>query len=390
MRLLVCAGGTGGGVYPALAVLSAARGDAPGEAAGSHKALQDLQVLWVGSEGGMEADLVKRAGVPFQSIPAAGVHGVGWRALPGNLARLARGLLASLRILGEFRPDVLFFTGGYLAAPMAAAARLRSIRGKRPQILLFVPDIEPGLALKTLARFADWIAVSVEKSREYLPRRIPVHVTGYPTRPELRRWDKTSARKALNLVPDLPVLLVFGGSSGARSINRALFMALPELLPEMQVLHLSGRLDWGEVEAVRSQLSQNMSPDLLQRYQAYPYLHEEMAAALASADLALSRAGASCLGEFPLFGLPAILVPYPYAWRYQLVNAQYLQENGAAVIVADSELPDQLASTVHSLMFDRQKLADMAATMRSLAMPHAAQQIAGLIGSLATSGRGAK
>lgn len=338
----------------------------------------------------MEADLVTRAGAPFQSIPAAGVHGVGWRALPGNLARLARGFLASLRILGEFRPDVLFFTGGYLAVPMAMAARLRGWMGARPRILLFVPDIEPGLALKTLARFADWIAVSVENSKVYLPRRIPIHVTGYPTRPELRRWDKTSARKALNLAPDLPVLLVFGGSSGARSINRALFMALPELLPEMQVLHISGRLDWSEVEAVRSQLSHNISPDLLQRYQAYPYLHEEMAAALASADLALSRAGASSLGEFPLFGLPAILVPYPYAWRYQLVNAQYLQENGAAVIVADSDLPDKLASTVHSLMFDRHKLADMAAAMRLLAKPHAAQQIAGLIGSLATSGRGAE
>ncbi len=361
----------------------------PGVATESRKALEDLQVLWVASEGGMEADLVTRAGVALQSIPAAGVHGVGWRALPGNLARLARGLLASLRILGQFRPDVLFFTGGYLAVPMAVAARLRRLKGERSRILLFVPDIEPGLALKTLARFADWIAVSVEKSKEYLPRGIPIHVTGYPTRPELKGWDKTSAREALNLAPDLPVLLVFGGSSGARSINRALFAALPELLPEMQVLHISGRLDWSEAEAVQTQMSQQMPADILKRYRAYPYLHEEMAAALASADLALSRAGASCLGEFPLFGLPAILVPYPYAWRYQLINAQYLQERGAAVIIADNQLPTELVGAVRRLMHDDRKLANMTAAMRSLARPQAAQQIAGLIVSLATSGRGA-
>ncbi len=362
----------------------------PAGATVSHSALQDLQTLWVGSEGGMDAELVKRAGVPFESIPAAGVHGVGWRALPGNLARLWRGLLASLRILGEFRPEVLFFTGGYLAVPMAVAARLRGLWRERPRILLFVPDIEPGLALKALARLADWIAVSVETSRRYLPRRVPIYVTGYPTRPELAGWDKARGRKTLGLAEDLPVLLVFGGSSGARSINRALFTALPELLPEMQVVHISGRLDWSEVEQVQAELSLKVSPEVLGRYRAYPYLHEDMGAALAAADLALSRAGASCLGEYPLFGLPAILAPYPYAWRYQLVNAQYLQERGAALIIADSELSEKLVNTVRGLMQDKRKLADMGAAMRSLAKPDAAQQIAGLLGSLALSRRGAE
>ena len=195
---------------------------------------------------------------------------------------------------------------------------------------------------------------------------------------------------AASLIVILPVLVVFGGSSGARSINRALFAALPELLGEMQVVHISGRLDWSEVEAAQTRLAQDLAQDFVERYRAYPYLHEEMGAALASADLVASRAGASSLGELPLYGLPAVLVPYPYAWRYQMVNAQYLEKRGAAVIISDAELGSKLTGIVRDLMADHQRLAGMGAAMRSLAKPNAAQQIAGLLGSLATSERGAK
>jgi UDP-N-acetylglucosamine--N-acetylmuramyl-(pentapeptide) pyrophosphoryl-undecaprenol N-acetylglucosamine transferase len=114
-----------------------------------------------------------------------------------------------------------------------------------------------------------------------------------------------------------------------------------------------------------------------------------MGAALSAADLVLSRAGASCLGEYPLFGLPAILVPYPYAWRYQQVNAQYLERHGAAVIVRDQDLADQLVPQVRRLLDNPQKLAQMRSSMRDLAQPRAAQDIAGMVRSLATIGRGA-
>src|SRR3972149_5003149 len=112
VRLLICAGGTGGGVYPALAVHSALTSQHP-----------NVETLWVGGEGGMEEELVNRAGISYRSIPAAGVHGVGLRALPGNIAKLTRGVMASRRILREFKPDVLFFTGGFVAAPLAWAGR---------------------------------------------------------------------------------------------------------------------------------------------------------------------------------------------------------------------------------------------------------------------------
>ena len=366
MRLLICAGGTGGGVYPALTVLQASGNEAN-------------PVLWVGGEKGMEAELVTRLNIPFTGIPAAGVHGVGLRALPGNLVRLLRGMLASRRILKDFCPDVILFTGGYVAGPMALAAR-------HYPSLLYVPDIEPGLALKLLARFADCIAVTAEDSRAYFGRAKRLVVTGYPTRPELAAWTRESGRQKLGLNHDRPVLLVFGGSKGARSINQALLTAFPALLPHVQIVHISGQLDWDEVDAARRAL-----PFALQaHYHPFPYLHEEMGAALASADLALSRAGAASLGEYPLFGLPAILVPYPHAWRYQKVNADYLVHHGAAQIIEDQQLPQAMTSTVLNLLQDPNRLESMRQAMLSLARPQAASAIASLLGDLATAGKGAK
>ncbi len=349
-------------MYPALAVLHALKHQTP-----------DLETLWVGGAGGMEADLVGRARVPFESIPAAGLHGVGLRALPGNLWQLGRGFAAARRILRRFRPQALFFTGGYVAVPVALAAR--TLR-PRPRLVLYVPDIEPGLALKALARFADHIALTVEDSRKFFPPRIPATVTGYPIRPELTRWERPEARARFHLQEDIPALLVFGGSLGARSINRAVVRHLPALLKEMQIIHVTGQRDWEEVQ----QATQGLPLASLGRYHLHAYLHgEEMGAALAAADLVLSRAGASSIGEFPAFGLPAVLVPYPHAWRYQQVNASYLEQRGAALILPDAALENDLPSTLLPLARAPEKLAAMRRAMQNLATPQAAEHIGHLV-----------
>jgi UDP-N-acetylglucosamine--N-acetylmuramyl-(pentapeptide) pyrophosphoryl-undecaprenol N-acetylglucosamine transferase len=371
-------------VYPALAVLQSleseyesAQEDIDATAMVSRSFPPGVDVLWVGVEDGMEKDLIQRSGIPFETIPAAGVHGVGWRRLPGNMVLLAKGYGRSREILKRFKPDVLFFTGGFIAVPMAIA-------GARVPSLLYVPDIEPGLALKTLTHFTDQVAVTVEGSRKFLPRRAQVTVTGYPTRLDLKKWSLDEARKALDLAPGLPTLLAFGGSKGARSINRALIAALPELLSEMQVIHITGQLDWEE-----SAGSQNQLPDRLadkswsKRYHAFPYLHEKMGAALSAADLVLSRAGASILGEFPLFGLPAILVPYPYAWQYQKTNAQFLEDRGAAVILHDQELSPRLAAQVLELVRNKERRQRMRQAMQGLAQADAAKSISRLLLRLA-------
>ena len=345
-------------MYPALAVHSALAAKVP-----------DMDALWVGSQTGMEESLVKRQGLSFRSIPAAGVHGVGLATLPRNLTMLGRGVLAARRILNDFDPDVMFFTGGYVAVPVALA-------GRSIPTLLYVPDIEPGMALKSLARFADAIMVTTDQSQAYFNK--PVYEVGYPLRTDLAVWDRETANKHLGISGEAPVLLVFGGSLGAHSINMAVSKILRELLEKFEIIHLSGEKDWPFIK----DQPESLPAELASRYHALPYLHE-MGAALASADLVISRAGASCLGEYPLFGLPAILVPYPHAWRYQKVNADYLTRRGAAITLEDHRLNDDLLVTLNVLMENPNKLKAMRAAMFELSHPRAAEKIASALIELA-------
>jgi len=347
-------------VYPALAVHSALTSKKP-----------DVETLWVGGEGGMEEELVNRAGIPYRSIPAAGVHGVGLRALPGNIVKLARGVFASRRILREFNPDVLFFTGGFVAAPMALA-------GRDFPTALYVPDIEPGLSLKFLSRFADVITVTVSDSKKYFSRPERVIITGYPLRADLSDWSREKATQHFGLNAAKPTLLVTGGSKGAHSINTAILNHLNELLEVAQIIHVTGSLDWPIVENAAQQLPEQIKPF----YHAMPYLHE-MGAALVVADLVLSRAGASTLGEYPFFGLPAVLTPYPYAWRYQRVNADFLAGKNAAVILQDELLEDKLLPVVHDLLLNKYKIEAMRAAMKKISLPNAANVIASQLVELA-------
>lgn len=325
----------------------------------------------------MEASLVRRAGVPFAAVPAAGVHGVGLRALPGNLVRLGRGVVASRAIVRRFRPQALLVTGGYVGVPVGAAA------WGVPK-LAYVPDIEPALALRLLARLADVVAITTEETRAHLPAGKRVVITGYPTRPELKPIDKQVARQQLDLDPARPVLLVAGGSRGAHSINTAVWACLDRLLDKAQVIHITGERDWPKVDEVRARLA----PRRAQGYRPAAYLHEEMGAALAAADLVISRAGASILGEYPLFGLPAVLVPYPHAWRYQKVNADHLVRHGAALVVDDAALGRELEATVLELLDSPDRLAAMSAAARALATPQAAEAIAAELERLALTRRG--
>jgi len=322
----------------------------------------------------MEAELVTRRHIPYRSIPAAGIHGVGLRSLPGNLSQLYQGVRTSRKILKEFIPDVLFFTGGYVAAPMAYA-------GRKYPITLYIPDIEPGMALKFLAQFADSIALTAEESKAYFPKRKPTVVTGYPLRKDLKQIAQVNAKKSLNLSTSKPVVLIYGGSKGARSINQAVLTILSELLTKCQVVHVSGNLDWEEVDRAASSLD----GELRKNYFPFPYLHEEMGIALAAADLVVCRAGASTLGELPFYSLPAILVPYPYAWRYQKVNADHLVSTGGAVIIEDSQLKSSLLEKIKELLQDPSRLEKMAAAILAVSRPEAASQIANLI--ISTAGK---
>jgi len=340
-------------VYPGLAVVQALR-----EAT-------ELEVTYVGGQGGIEEALASRADVPFVGIPAGGLHGVRPERAAKNMIKLMRGWWAAFRLGRRERPSALFATGGYASVPVALAAW-----GLGVPIVVYLPDIEPGLAVRFISRLASKVAVTVEDSRAFLPER-KVVVTGYPLRVEFHEVEPEEAREALDLSPVEPVLLVMGGSRGARSINRALEGILEEVLEISQVVHLTGELDWPHVSAGRSELPGRLRT----RYRAFAYLHD-MGQALAAADLALCRAGASTLGELPFYGLPAVLVPYPHAWRYQRVNADWLTGRGAAVMLRDERLHDALLPTLRSLLTDRDRLDQMGACAAALSRPDAASRLA--------------
>jgi UDP-N-acetylglucosamine:LPS N-acetylglucosamine transferase len=363
---LVAAGGTGGGVYPAVAVAEALRRIAP-----------DAPLYFAGSVGGMERDLVPRellAGyVEVQSGP---LNGVSVRRAAISLVRLAVGVVQAWQLIGRIRPAALFLTGGWATFPTAIACWLR-----RVPIAIFLPDIEPALAIKLLSRLARIIMATTADSIAYFPHGVTVVETGYPLRTAILHAKRSDAIQRFELDPARKTLLVFGGSRGARSINTALDAILPDSLADgLQIIHISGELDWPTVQARCDALPAESKS----RYHAFAYLHsEDMGQALAAADLVVSRAGASVLGEFPHCGLPAILVPYPFAWRYQKVNADWLAGRGAAIRLDDEAMAAELLPTIRRLLAPKGQLNAMRRASAALARRGASEDIARKIIELA-------
>lgn len=317
----------------------------------------------------MEETLVERAGLKIELISAEGIRGKNPVAFGRGLWALAQGYRRSRQIIRRFRPEVLFVTGGYVCVPIALAAR-----GADLPVIIYLPDVEPGLAIKFLARLANRVAVTTVEAKQFFKPGLAV-VTGYPVRAELFAMQKQGqavARRELDLHGDLPVLLVLGGSRGARSINQAITNQIQDYLSVCQVVHVTGTLDEQWVWSRWAELPE----ELQARYHVWAYLHDKMMAALVAADLVVSRAGASVMGEFPAAGLPAVLVPYPHAGAHQMLNAQYLAQHQAALILDNADLNEKLKDTVLNLLKDPKKLAAMSQASQNLARPEAAACLA--------------
>lgn len=289
---------------------------------------------------------------------------------PRGVAVLALAAVRAILLVLSSRPRVTFGTGGYVSVPAAVASWLL-----RVPVILFLPDVVPGKAVRRLIPFTRKIAVTTEDSLRYLPAR-KVVVTGYPVRQEFVSATREQGRAHFDIPADATVLFITGGSLGARSLNTALAGCLPWLLQHGHVIHVAGTDRHAEALVV----TETLPAASRDRYHLFPFLQADgMAAAMAAADLCLCRAGASTLGELPATGTPAVLVPLPIAGVNQRANAEYLVAGGAAVMLDDNDLAEKLAPVLETLLTDRDQLDAMSIAARSLARPGAARSIADLI-----------
>ncbi len=290
-----------------------------------------------------------------------------------SMLKLALGTVKAFSLLGEFRPDVVVGTGGYTSAGVLLAAKLRGL-----PVVIHEQNSVPGRTNLLLAKIAKRVCVTFQDSTSSFPDG-KTSLTGLPVRPSIVTGvDKREARALLGLAPDKPVVLVTGGSQGARRLNDSVIEAAPRLLARgIQVLHLTGSKNYGDVMAKRPQSK---------GYVVAPYM-DDMSAAYSASDLVVSRSGASTIAEITVRGLPAIFVPYPFAHAdHQTKNAEAVANAGGAAIMMESALSsDGLADLILSLFADTAKLTVMAEKSKSLGKPDAAKEIVNIIQEVAQS-----
>jgi UDP-N-acetylglucosamine--N-acetylmuramyl-(pentapeptide) pyrophosphoryl-undecaprenol N-acetylglucosamine transferase len=371
MRVLISGGGTGGHIYPALSVATELRD--------TYKA----DILYLGSDDGLETELIPAAGFRFAHIKAGKLQRfVSWRTMKG-VARVPVGMTQAVGIVRNFHADVAFTSGGYVAVPAGLAARINGV-----PLLMHQQDVPPNLSNKLLAPLATRISVAFADSLRYFPAHKTLQL-GNPVRQtvlDVRQTSPQNARAALGLAPDVPLLLVTGGSQGARSLNQTVCHALPELLLHCQVLQISGKNLFEETQALSTSTLANVPAELKKRYRLVPYMDAEMPLALQAAEIVVCRAGAATLSELAVLGKPSILVPLPPALGAspQEANASMFEHLQAAEVIHNNDLkPELLVNRVQSDVLDYVKLNAMGEAARRLAKPDATREIVETIVSMA-------
>lgn len=363
MRLLIAGGGTGGHIYPALAVANALR-HRPGAP----------ELDWLGGRRGLEAGIVPAAGFRLRRMLLRSLRSVDRDVhLVLDPVRLALSVPQALWWLLRRRPAAIFTTGGYVAIPVLIAARLLGI-----PTLLWEGNVIPGRSVRATSRLASALAVSFEATCAALAARGACFVTGTPIR-DIAGIDREAARGRLGIPAGDRLVVIFGGSQAVRRLNDAVRDALPSLVASAQVIHVAGPDGLEAAIAARAALPEARRA----RYRPAAFLGEELLDALAAADLVVGRAGSSTLAETTAFGLPMVVVPYPHAGAHQRANAVVLERAGAAVLVADEDFDAGALLAAVAILDDPARHATMSAAARRLGRPGAAAAVAEILLALA-------
>ena len=358
-RILLAGGGTAGHLFPALAVGEQLR-----------ELAEQVDILLVGTRSDRDNPLLTQSGLPSAFICARPFpYGLSWQLLPSGLA-LLWSTAQALAVVRRFRPTVIFGTGGYVSAPVVSAGGLLGI----PRVV-HIGDAYPDRTGRLVSRGAKLVTLAFATAGQHLGGRTIRH-TGTPVRQQILIASRSQGQELLGLDADRFIVLVTGGSQGARSLNQALLAALPQLLADadLQIVHLVGRRDYDTVKTEADRLG--ASPE---QYNCYAFL-EQMGPAMAAADLIVSRAGSSSIGEATALGKPLILIPYPHAAGHQKYNAAEVEKAGAAVVIEDSDLSGAtLAAVILALREDDERRAAMAEASTAWGGPEAARDIAQLL-----------
>lgn len=355
MRVVMAGGGTGGHIFPAVAIAERIKEIDP-----------EAEILFLGSEERMESRIVPKLGFRFVPIKSAPLPRSPSPKAIVNLVKLVRGVSEAVELMRDFRPDAAVVTGGYVCAPVSIASAILKIP-------LFIQEQNalPGLANRMAALWAEAVFLGFEEAIEFLPRRKAV-VTGNPIR-RLNRVEREEALSRLGLRPELRTIFVMGGSQGAGSISDAVIGALNRLSElGVQLIHQTGARD---LERVRKAYELAGIEAVVEPF------FEDMGLIYSAADLMISRAGGMTIAEMTSFGLPAILIPFPYAaGDHQRLNALSLQRAGAAILIPEDELsPSRLAEAIGSILSDEGRLSRMREASLRLGRPEAAAEIVEII-----------
>ncbi|KXZ39550.1 UDP-N-acetylglucosamine-N-acetylmuramylpentapeptide N-acetylglucosamine transferase [Alkalithermobacter thermoalcaliphilus JW-YL-7 = DSM 7308] len=355
MKVLISGGGTGGHIYPAIAIANKLEEE-----------LKEVEILFVGTEKGLESKVVPKAGYELKTITVEGFQRKISFENVKRVLKLFKGLEDARKIVKKFDPDIVIGTGGYVCGPVVFNAAMRGI-----PTVIHEQNAFPGITNKILARFVDKILISFEDAKKYFPNSDKVVFTGNPVRKEILTANKNEAKRKLGIAEDKKMLLCVGGSGGSRKLNDSMVNIISNLVKEdIQFIHVTGKNHYekfidklGEINLKKSQ-------------KVVDYL-DDMATALAACDLVICSAGAITLAEVTALGKPSIIIPKAYtAENHQEYNAKSLENKGAAMVILEKDLNSKvLNDMIFKILGDRKRLKDMEQNSKNAGMPQSIEII---------------
>lgn len=374
LRLLIAAGGTGGHVLSAVAVIEEIQ-----------KRGLPVEMLWIGGHAGVERDIAHSHGVRFVAIQTGKLRRYLSVKTVTDMLRIPVGIAQAWRQVRAFDPDVIFSTGGAVSVPTVVAG------SRRAPVLTHEQTAQVGIANRTAARFAQRFAVAFEETAE-IARKHHEHVviTGNPVRASIAAGEKARGWKHFALSPDLPVVFVTGGARGASPINTRIEALLPALLERTQIVHQTGPAVANDDAARLRQKRESWPEHLQKRYAVQEFLGPEIADLYAITDLVIGRAGAGTVSELAFLGMPAILLPLPGTWGdEQRKNARVLANADAAIVIEQTDAtPERMRQEITAMLDDPMRRNAMGANAKRISRPDAAARLVDEILTLAKYGEG--